>query len=141
MSTTAQTIIQSLDRNYPLEEFKEVKHLSDINLGSKFETIYQFIFGVTAVEPSGGYEYYKRRIENDMVGLKVPGSLFFHAWPFRAADGEQLWSALTSLAEHYNANLDINKMLQEAGVGTDQATGDFLLVVCVNQIRIPIPAQ
>ncbi|PUZ28632.1 hypothetical protein DCC81_03875 [Chitinophaga parva] len=139
MSTIAQTIIQSLDRNYPLTEVKEVKPVSDLGLGSKFQTIYQYIFGVTAVEFSGGYEYYKRRIETDMVGLKVPGALFFHAWPFGAGEADQLWSVLTSLAEHYNACLDINKMLEQAGVGTDQATGDFLLVVCVNQIRIPVP--
>jgi hypothetical protein len=128
----ALEIIKALDRAFP-DKGVRIANMSGLQLGAHEGTINQFIFDLIKTDPSGEIYYHKTAMQ-DKFRKREP-DLVVWGWPFDDYELDDVRETLGALAEHYEANLDIERMI--GGLGIRRPEGKrYYLAVTVNRIKV-----
>ncbi len=130
MATPTADIIPNIERDYPMQPVAVIGNISDLDMDAKMNVTNQYIIGLTTDDTyPGGIDQYKHKMIESLK--QVSPSVRVLGWPFEMEEMAEVRQALADLAAYFNANLDINKMVERVA-GRD--ANHYYITITVVQI-------
>lgn len=130
MAYSSETIIQGVLKHYPEPETIAIKNCTDLNLSEKVGTIHQYILGITEKDKfSGDVHHYENWIKKELS--QINANIKCLAWMFEGDEIDELKSALVEVAEYFNSEIDIEKILTQNKIKKNANTSYFLVITVV----------
>jgi hypothetical protein len=126
MAYSSSEIISQIEKKYTNEVQPTIKNISDLNINKDPKLIYQYIFGVTIPDKYSEaiqFNWYEEKMRNELSSITK--DLIFYGWPYHNDEIDDLKSVLNDLSDHFEANLDIDRMIKNA----QKNTSDYYYLV------------
>ena len=114
MAYTSKEIIDYINHNYAPSQLGKLRNCSDLNLQAKVNYVYQYIVGVAANDPMGNDIRHYEQYLKDEVGDLADNIIKSLPWSFNVDEIEELKSVLKDLSNYFEADLEIDKMIEKA---------------------------
>lgn len=138
MAYSSQKIIEDIEKRFPSTNEPIVKHMStlDIENNLKPQQVFQYLIDVTADESyrGGGIGVYENNVKEKLKYYQFVGC---SPWHFTGDEIDELSRVLSELSEHYNAGIDVEKVLRKANV--KEGNGAYYLVISVIAYTFLLP--
>jgi hypothetical protein len=135
MAITSKEIITSIEKDYPQTDNSIViKNCSDLDIEGHIRYAHHYLIGVTGRDPMAAsirhYEYaMESKLKEAYLGCKCL------AWSFDDYELEAATTVLKELSEHFDANLDVDRMIRKLNI--QKAKGEMYFIV-VTIVFIPL---
>jgi len=128
--TSFEEIVEYINERYPQQKNYQLKNCSDQNFAIQQSYVYQYIMGVISTD---GYSRTVDSYKFDMsqrLGKALPNHDCV-PFPFATEETEELKDVLIKLSEYFDADLNIEKMLQQLRSESRKSNLNYIMITVV----------
>lgn len=131
MEYNSKYIITEIEKEYRQpENLVTIRNCSDLDLEEKVREGHQLLFGVTWRDPmQAACERYQDAMEKRLAALGF--GCKFKAFPFPDEEINEVATILKELSVHFDADLDVDRMIRKLNIRRPKGETYFLVVTTV----------